>query len=156
LQIIYYCIAVLIYVNVVCFIADEDICVAAGVPLSDSAQFAVLWMKNYFDLCDRSPSTDKTYVNVSEKSDVYNLYVGEFKQLNTGEPLLQKNKFLSLWAVLFPLCVKRPHCDIPGKCATCYEIDRIRRESEPKIIHEMCKQAHALHRGGLFMQERIR
>lgn len=131
-------------------------CTAAGITASDSAHFAVIWLRNYFDLCDRSPDSDKTYVNVSEKADVYRLYVAEIKQLNTGEVFLQKNKFIALWSVLFPLCVRRPHCDIPGKCATCYEIDKIRRESEPRVIQQMCKEAHALHRGGLFMKERMR
>ena len=129
---------------------------AAGVPLSDSALFAVLWLRNYFDLCDRSPNSDKTFVNVSEKSEVYSLYASKIETLATGAKTLQKNKFLSLWSVLFPLCVRRPHCDIPGKCGTCFEIDRIRRESEPRVVQEMCKQAHILHRGGMFMRERLR
>ena len=130
--------------------------VAAGVPLSVSSQFAVIWMREFFDLCDRSPNSSKTYVNESEKSAVYRQYHAELSKMKTGEPILQKTKFIELWAVLFPLCVRRPHCDIPGKCVTCFEIDRIRRESEPRIVHEMCKQAHALHRGGMFMQERLR
>ena len=43
-----------------------------------------------------------------------------------------------------------------GKCATCYEIDKIRRCNEGRMIQEMCKKAHAIHRGGMFMKERMR
>ena len=133
----------------------------AGVPNNDSSLFAVVWLKDYFDLCDKSPDSDKTFVNVAEKSDVYNMYVGELSSMNghldcVEANILAKGHFLRLWNVLFPRCIRRPNCDIPGKCGTCYEIDKIRRETDSKKVKQLCKQAHALHRGGMFMKERKR
>ena len=140
---------------------DDEICCLAGVPRNDSAMFAVIWLRDYFDLCDKSPNSDKTFVNVSEKSDVYKMYVEEMTSINGNVSMqeaqvLGQGSFLRLWNVLFPRCVRRPNCDIPGKCPTCYEIDKIRREKDSKVVKKMCKQAHALHRGGMFMKERMR
>lgn len=143
------------------FLLDEDICGFAGVPKNDTSMYVVIWLKEYFDLCDKSPNSDKTFVNVSEKSDVYDMYVAEMTAIHARSimkegDILEKGKFLRLWSVLFPNCVRRPNCDIPGKCPTCYEIDRIRREADSKMVKKMCKEAHALHRGGMFMKERMR
>ena len=44
-----------------------------------------------------------------------------------------ESKFYEMWANLFPKCKRSPWCDIPGKCDTCYEIDKLRRtEEKPK------------------------
>jgi hypothetical protein len=55
---------------------------------------------------------------------------------------------------LFPTCIKRPWVDIPGKCDTCYEIDRLRKSSEDSAVQLKCKEAHIMHRNGMFMLER--
>ena len=54
------------------------------------------------------------------------------------------------------LCCVHLYAGVTGKCATCYEIDKIRKSNGERIIQEMCKQAHAIHRGGMFMPERMR
>jgi len=132
---------------------DEDMVRAAGTARNDDTMVCSIWLKQYFEMCDQSPSKRCTFVNVSEKSEVYKLYELEMKKLNSS--YLCKNSFLETWATLYPHCVRRPRCDILGKCATCYDIDRIRRCNEGRVIQEMCKQAHAIHRGGMFMRERL-
>ena len=136
-------------------VADVDICRAAGVSIEDSHIFAVVWLKTYFNLCDQSPNSSKTFVN-AEKCDVYKTYRSDIDKMGPEAIPLSQNTFCQIWTVMFPLCVRRPSRDIPGKCSICSEIDRYRRESSSRAIHQICKEAHALHRGGMFMRERMR
>ena len=92
---------------------DEDMVRAAGTARNDETMICTVWLKQYFEMCDQSPTKRCTFVNVSEKSEVYKLYEAEMKKLNTS--YLCKNTFLETWATLFPHCVKRPRCDILGK-----------------------------------------
>jgi hypothetical protein len=43
---------------------------------------------------------------------------------------------------------------VPGKCKICGEIDRIRKTKHHLVYQTACKEAHQLHRGGMFMLER--
>jgi len=72
------------------------------------------------------------------------------------EKFVQLSRFYELWGCLFPLCVNRPWCDIPGKCAVCLEIDRLRRSTKSEPVLLALKEAHLLHRGGMFNQERAK
>ena len=72
------------------------------------------------------------------------------------EKTIKLNRFYELWSSLFPLCVNRPWCDIPGKCKVCCKIDTLRRTTDSDLVLLACKRAHLLHRGGMFNQERAK
>ena len=90
----------------------EDMVRGTGTPLCDDKMTCSIWLRQYFDMCDQSPNSRHTYVNVSEKSEVYETYAADMHNLKTT--VLSKNVFLDLWSKLWPHCVKRPRCDIPG------------------------------------------
>lgn len=77
-----------------------------------------------------------------------------YKKQMEGRPTVSSQRFLELWLVLFPRHRKRPFCNIPGKCSVCYEIDRQRRQENTTHVHRMLKDAHLLHRAGMFHLER--
>lgn len=139
--------------------ADPAMVRAAMAPTSSSMMFCSEWLEKYFELWDQSPDSNLTYLHGIDKAEVYKQYVKEITAIGgitqECEPVHLPD-FLELWKNLFPYCVKRPHCDIPGKCNTCYEIDKLRRETECKVVHLQLKKLHALHRGGMFMLERKR
>lgn len=76
--------------------------------------------------------------------------------LKAQEAVVILNRFYEIWNSLFPLCVNRPWCDIPGKCDVCCHIDRLRRTTNSDSVLLACKKAHLLHRGGMFNQERAK
>ena len=125
------------------------------VPLAERQQYAVLWMEDYFDKYgDQSPNSEETQLCIMHKSDVYKKYFHEMSNANPPREHVDYSLFNSLWNTIHPKSRSRPWCDIPGKCDTCFEIDSARRKSDDSIVQEMLQQAHHLHRGGLFMQER--
>lgn len=65
------------------------------------------------------------------------------------------SKFVNIWRSIFPTVACRPYVDIPGKCFTCYEIDRQRRSTSNSVVQKLLAEAHILHRGGMFMLERL-
>ena len=66
-------------------------------------------------------------------------------------------RFVDMWNCIFVKTGLRSWVNIPGKCHTCLAIDKLRRsEQSTNMVKEACKQAHQLHRGGLFMLERQR
>ena len=91
---------------------DEESIRSAGLKCNDSHMFCHNWLKNYFELCDQSPTGRCTFVNVSEKSEVYQLYAAELKTMT--DAVVDLNTFLEIWAKLYPHCVKRPRCEILG------------------------------------------
>ena len=57
--------------------------------------------------------------------------------------------------VLFsPYYCIRPWLNVPGKCDTCYEIDKVPRGTQDSKVLNACKQAHILHKAGMFARER--
>lgn len=134
---------------------DLDIIRAALTPMSNAQQMATSWLESYFaNYGDPAPNRDEIHLLVMNKSDLYRQYTEEMKRLDPGQARIDRARFLQLWAVLFPRCINRPWCDIPGKCDVCYDIDRLKRTSEDSHVQKKLKDAHALHRGGLFMLER--
>ena len=122
-------------------------------PLADAQQMCSVWLEKYFDTYgDKSPNSNIIHVHVLQKSDVYDMYRRQME--NTHEEIVADTVFNSLWNTLFPNCQNRTWCDIPGKCNTCYEIDRLRRTSEDSIVQEKLQEAHLIHRGGMIMPER--
>ena len=122
-------------------------------PLAENQRQAVEWLKNYFDVYgDDSPNSEETLVQVMLKGDHYRHYVKDMA--TAGREVVGEPRFGELWNVLFPYCQRRSYCDQPGKCNVCYEIDKQRRTTTDRHHARMLKDAHLLHRGGMFMQER--
>ena len=116
-----------------------------------------IWLESYFEKYgDIAPNKDETRLLLMQKKVLYEKYVDEFtaSTKTAPRPVVLESKFYEMWANLFPKCVKRPWCDIPGKCDTCYEIDKFRRTEEDPEAQRFLKEAHVLHRGGLFKLER--
>jgi hypothetical protein len=138
------------YVYIVVF-SDPSLVRAALMPCNDTHQHCSNWLDTYFKRYgDFAPNKDEIKLAITRKKEIYSMYVADF----SGRPVLDEQKFYVLWNTLFPRCVSRPWCDIPGKCETCYEIDRGRRESTDPEVQESLRQAHLIHRGGMFMLER--
>lgn len=121
-------------------------------PCSSAMQHCINWLEQYFqDNGDHIPNSDETRVNVLVR-DLYQSYQRscEYKKLRfVGYPTFSNN-----WKYFFPNCTRRPYVDIPGKCSTCFEIDRLRKTVESEEVQKLLAEAHYLHRGGLFMLER--
>ena len=127
---------------------------AAMTPRSDVQSDCVVWLESYFkNYGDFAPNKNEVRLLIMQQKDVFDKYTHDFT-FPIERPVVSQNKFYELWDKLFPRCVSRPWCDVPGKCNTCYEIDRLRRTSEDPKVQEKLKEAHHLHRGGLFMLER--
>jgi hypothetical protein len=135
---------------------SEDWCRSALTPTSEVSQWTTVWMQDYFDMCDVSPDSEFVKVNASTKKDVYDKYVSEMTGIDTELKPMNYPRFLELWATVYPYCVKRTHCQIPGKCAICGYIDKQRRTACDRMTLLFLKKAHMMHRGGMFMQERKR
>jgi len=144
----------LIY-NLLFSILDPKMIRAAITPYAETQMMCSIWLENYFEKYgDKAPNRDETHLLIMQKNDLFKSYIHEFSNSNPPRSVVSESKFIELWNVLYPTCVSRPWCDIPGKCDICYEIDRLRRSSEESIVQEKLKEAHHLHRGGMFMLER--
>jgi hypothetical protein len=136
--------------------ADPEWISCGLTPKSEVRQAAVLWMSEYFDMCDVSPDSDFIKVNSLMKRDIYRQYCVEQDALDPDTGVVSEPTFNELWAVIYPYCVRRTYCNIPGKCEICGTIDKLRRSANTRLVHMYLKKAHLLHRGGMFMLERKR
>lgn|GEM_PF-4395433 len=126
---------------------------SALTPLSAIQSACANWLKAYFYTHgDSKPDEEGICLSVGLKRDIYDKYVNEKQCVDKKYVSLQV--FYSLWNVLFPRVKIRTYCDIPGHCDTCYNIDKGRRSSDDRTVHQKYKEAHILHRGGLFELER--
>mmetsp|Transcript_23825 Transcript_23825/g.44243 ORF Transcript_23825/g.44243 Transcript_23825/m.44243 type:complete len:636 (+) Transcript_23825:356-2263(+) len=124
---------------------------AALMQKGDAHQFCVLWLERYFKhYGDFAPNKDEVKLAISRKKEIYDMYIADMADRET----INQQQFYAVWNALFPRCVSRPWCDVPGKCDTCYEIDRQRRASSDPEVQDRLREAHMMHRGGLFMLER--
>ena len=113
----------------------------------------VAWLANHFEIYgDKLPNKHEIQLSVNVKKEIFEKYEKE-QQLN-GLESVQYNKFVNLWVTLFPNVKSSPWVDVPGKCNTCYVIDRLRRTAEDREVQRHVGLAHQMHRGGLFMLER--
>jgi hypothetical protein len=87
------------------------------------------------------------------KKVIHQLYVKDMERENQNH--VKYDRFIDLMNTLFPYVVQRTYCDIPGKCMTCFHIDKLRNETSDKQVQVYLSQAHALHRSCLFMPERV-
>jgi hypothetical protein len=125
---------------------------AAMVPSAAVKIDCTLWLESYFDrFGDQMPNKDEVKLLIMQKTNLFDKYVHDLTSEIMPRATVSRTMFYRLWSALFPKCVSRPWCDVPGKCDTCYEIDRLRRTSEDPAVQDKLKEAHQLHRGGLFM-----
>jgi hypothetical protein len=121
-------------------------------PTTDTSMLGLTWLDNYFNnYGDVIPNADLIKLNGNFKKVVYTQYVKETKSHGKN---LTYSRFCSIWNVLFPNCINRPWCNIPGKCDTCYLIDKGRRNSQSIEEQKYYQQCHAIHKGCLFNLER--
>jgi hypothetical protein len=113
----------------------------------------VIWLENHFEVFgDKAPNKHEIQLSVSIKKEVFEMY--EEEQNKFGLESVKYNTFVNLWGTLFPNVKSRPWVDVPGKCSTCYIIDRLRKTAEEREVQRHVGLAHQMHRGGLFMLER--
>jgi hypothetical protein len=113
----------------------------------------IIWLHNYFiGFGDVAPNKDEVMLAINSKAESYEAYKKEFKV--TDQTVLDYTTFIDIWNGLFPNYIQRPWVSIPGKCDTCYIIDKMRKEAESSIVVKLLNEAHLLHRGGMFMLER--
>ena len=141
--------------NVVGTINVPEVTLRAMTPLADRQAFCVQWLDTYFKtFADSSPNSLFSKVSLTFKKDLYELYVAQVKSVS---PIVTYARFLQLWTVLFPYCLNRPWCNVPGKCPTCFIIQEARTNlRQDHLTAKMLQQCHAIHRGGLFMLERAK
>ena len=134
---------------------DPSLVRAAITPHSSTQIFCTVWLKKYFNIFgDEAPNRQETYLSLCEKQDVYEIYVEEFQKY-PDLAVVTYPRFLEIWNVLFPRVVIRKYCEVLGKCSTCYEIDKRRKETNCKAVQEAIKIVQQIHRGGIVMPERI-
>jgi hypothetical protein len=132
---------------------EEKMARASLSPLADRQQFATVWLERHFaKYGDCSPDSNMVRLMVLAKRTLWVEYKKDMDAIS--QEIVTEARFSELWAVLFPRYMNRTWCNIPGKCDTCYEIDQLRRTSQDAEVHKRLREAHHLHRGGMFMLER--
>ena len=128
-------------------------------PDSYKTGLTIEWLSQYFEpFGDKQPNGDKIQLSINTKRELYEEYCADIKLMD-AQAVVSESSFESLWNGLFPAVrIIRSWVNIPGKCNVCMEIDKLRRKQDKcdKATRIALKQAHLLHRGGLFMQERQR
>ncbi len=144
-------------------VVDVRMIQAALIPFSNSSQFAVEWLRQYFDTYgDHIPNSDEIRLSQVSKVDVYEDFLRDCKNYGTHDddprplPAVSYTTFVELWNCIFPHCVIRSFVDIPGKCFVCGEVERIRTCCESTAEAEAASKVHFMHRGGMFMLERAK
>lgn len=128
----------------------------AMTPLAEKQSLCIAWLDEYFKTySDHSPNSLLSKVSLTFKKDLYDLYVRAMKEQSVSVVTYQR--FLKLWQVLFPYCINRPWCNVPGKCETCFMIQQARGVNGlDRKTALMLQKCHSIHRGGLFMLERAK
>lgn len=134
---------------------DDKMVRASLTPLSDIKQDCIYWLEQYFhNNGDFIPNSDNEIRVNMQVEDLYDEYIRTKDEDEWDPKVVSYETFSNLWRTLSPNCLTRPYVDIPGKCGTCYEIDRQRKCFESKDVQRLLADAHLLHRGGMFMLER--
>ena len=132
---------------------DDGMISNSLLPLSDID--LALWLEDCFlTYGDSAPNRNINQVSSTFKKDIWSLYVKEMSNVNKIP--VDESRFNEIWLACFPNYLVRPYANVIGKCDTCYKIDYQRRAATDKATKEALRQAHLMHRGGLFMPERRR
>jgi hypothetical protein len=136
---------------------DHQIIRSALRPCSEVKSMCVTWLEKHFEATgDISPHSEFVKVDVNFKKTLFEEYKAHC--LGNKQKHVGYNSFCELWCVLFPYCVSRPWCNVPGKCDTCYEIQKGRSDPRYRDLYTqtMFNKLHAIHRGGMFNIERAK
>jgi hypothetical protein len=133
-----------------------EFCRAAIIPRADAQIMAVIWLENYIYVYgDDSPTFEEVHLATQYKRTVYQEYIKHFSVVcSPPRPTVSYRKFVELWNGLYPEVLSRPYSDVVGKCNLCFKIHEIRTTSKNSAAQLKAKEAHQLHRGGMFMRER--
>ena len=127
----------------------------AALVRSSSAHIdAMLWMENYFFQFESQPNSKQIHVDFTYKRTIYEEY------RNAANPSAPANKlsegnFKELWSSLYDFVKIRKSKRISGKCWTCAYINELRQKQKGEEVMRACKHLMIMHRGGLFMLERL-
>ena len=128
--------------------------VRAGLcPMAQAQQICVAWLSDYFlAQGDNEPDSRETLIQVTKREELLIKYKTEMKRRQ--RQMVDDDTFFELWRCLFPHSKTRPYCDLPGNCTTCADIDNGKRHATTLYEGQRYKEAHFMHRAGLFMLER--
>lgn len=134
---------------------DDTMISDSMLPVAESDIDVSLWLEDTFlTYGDAAPNRNIHQVSSTFKIDLFKKYVKDMTELKRGP--VAESRFMELWNSCYPSYLIRPWANVCGKCDTCYMIDCGRRTANDKNTKEALRQAHLLHRGGLFMPERRR
>jgi hypothetical protein len=126
---------------------------AALTPRPPAYQLCKIWLEEHFEIYgDKAPNKEEVHLSVTSKRELYDSY--KLSMQKSKLELVTYSVFVNIWNALFPNVKQRPWVDVPGKCSTCYLIDRMRKTAEDREVQYHLGLAHNLHRGGFFMLER--
>jgi len=116
-------------------------------------QFCSVWLDNHFSIYgDKAPNRDEVQLSVNSKKEIFKMFDADAKKNSIHS--VGYNTFVNLWDAQFPRVKSRPWVNVPGKCNTCYLIDREKNKATDQEVVRHLGIAHQLHRGGLYMLER--
>ena len=116
-------------------------------------QFCSVWLDNHFSIYgDKAPNRDEVQLSVNSKKEIFKMFDADAKKNSIHS--VGYNTFVNLWNAQFPRVKSRPWVNVPGKCNTCYLIDREKGKATDQEVVRHLGIAHQLHRGGLYMLER--
>ena len=115
---------------------------------------AMLWMENYFFQFESQPNSKQIHVEYTLKRTIYEEYRDS---INPSAPAgkLSEGQFKELWSSLYDFVKIRKSKRISGKCWTCAYINELRQKQKGEEVMRACKHLMIMHRGGLFMLERL-
>jgi hypothetical protein len=132
-------------------------CKDALMPLADAQMYAMVWLEKYVSTYGDKEPDDEEGVQLSspQKKMVYKEYANYFTTTcSPPRPIVGYKLFIDLWNGLLPEVQSRGFTEVCGKCDTCYQIHQVRTTAKDSTTQLKAKEAHLLHRGGLFMRER--
>ena len=127
---------------------------AALVRSSNTHIDAMLWMENYFFQFESQPNSKQIHIDYTFKRTIYEEYRSS---ANPSAPAnkLSEGQFKELWNSLYDFVKIRKSKRISGKCWTCAYINELRQKQKGEEVMRACKHLMIMHRGGLFMLERL-
>jgi len=133
-----------------------QMCKAAIMPRADAQMYAMVWLDRYVSVYgDDAPTSDEVHLASPQKKMVYKEYETYFtKVCSPPREIVSYKLFIDLWNGLLPEVLSRGYTEVCGKCDTCYQIHQVRTTAKDSATQLKAKEAHLLHRGGIFMRER--
>lgn len=114
------------------------------------------WFKEFFEDCaDCAPNRKQQQIELVEKREIWERYKFEIIDTFAQPTFLDYNSWLNIWNTVFPNVRIRRYKQVTGKCWTCHWINEGRETNKNnRRVLRALKEAHQLHRGGLYGLER--